>query len=139
LPAITAPHLHDPTIPDLALAAAAAPRHRPLSQSDEQQVLSIRGLVAEEDAQRFIADALHDIRVFMQEHDLSPAGPPFSIHHLRGDDLDIEAGWPTATRPLAGTSRIRRSRAPRICNSGSAAELTCSPPHRSQRTCLGGK
>ncbi len=84
-----------------------------MSQSDEQQVLSIRDLVPKEDAQRFIADALHDIRVFMQEHDLAPAGPPFSICRLRGDDLDLEAGWPTATKPLAGTSRIHSGSLPR--------------------------
>lgn len=84
-----------------------------MSQSDEQQVLSIRDLVAKEDAQWFIAAALHDIRVFMQEHALSPAGPPFSICRPRGDDLDIEAGWPTATKPLASTSRIHSGSLPR--------------------------
>lgn len=84
-----------------------------MSQRNEQQVLSIRHQVPREDAQRFIADALHDIRVFMEEHDVSAAGPPFSICRPRGDTLDIEAGWPTATKPLPGTSRIHSGSLPR--------------------------
>ena len=112
MPATTAPHPRAPT-PHLTPAAVPTPRHRPMSQSYEQPVLTIRDLVPKDEAQRFIADALHDIRVFMQEQALSPAGPPFSVCRPRGDDFDIEAGWPTARRPLAATSRIHSGALPR--------------------------
>jgi hypothetical protein len=68
-------------------------------------ILSIRASVPKSEAESFIADALHDIRTYLQEHDVSPAGPPFSICRPRGSEVDIEAGWPTA-RQLAGTRRI---------------------------------
>ena len=113
MPATTAPHRHGQTLPDPAPAAAPTPRRRPIARSDEQQVLSIRERVPHKDAQQFIADALHDIRIFMQEHDLSPAGPPFSICRPRRNDVDIEAGWPTATKPLPATSRIHSCSLPR--------------------------
>jgi hypothetical protein len=79
----------------------------------DQPVLSVRGSVPKAEAERFIADALRDIRVFMQEHDVAPAGPPFTICRPRGSCLDVEAGWPTAVKCLAGSSRIHAGLLPR--------------------------
>jgi hypothetical protein len=77
----------------------------------EQPILSIRATVPEPEADSFVAEALHDVRVYMQEHDVAPAGPPFSIRRQRGDEVDVEAGWPTAGL-LAGTSRIHSGLVP---------------------------
>ena len=44
-----------------------------------QPVLAKRGRVDADDSTRFIRDALADIRAYMHEHDLEPAGPPFAI------------------------------------------------------------
>ena len=93
-------------------ASPPAARPAPTPRPDEQPILSIRTSVAKGDAARFIAEALHDIRAFMQEHDIHPVGPPFSICVARGDDLEIEAGWPTTAR-LAGTTRIHAGLLPR--------------------------
>jgi hypothetical protein len=93
--------------------ASAAARHERIPQHDDQPILSIRDSVPEAEAEKFIADALHDIRVFMQEHDLRPAGPPFSLCRARGGNLDIEAGWPTAGQPHVGTSRVHGGSLPR--------------------------
>jgi hypothetical protein len=93
--------------------ARAAPGPGKPALNPDQQILSIRASVPKAEAGRFIGDALHDIRIFMQEHDVSPAGPPFSICRPRGSDLDIEAGWPTAGKPLASTSRIHSGTLPR--------------------------
>jgi hypothetical protein len=79
----------------------------------DQPVLSIRGSVPKAEAERFIAEALHDIRVFMQEHDVTPSGPPFSICRPRESGLDVEAGWPTAVKPVGGSSRIHAGSLPR--------------------------
>jgi hypothetical protein len=78
----------------------------------DQPVLSIRASVPETEAATFIADALHDVRVYMQEHHVQPAGPPFSICRARETQVDVEAGWPTAA-PLAGTGRIHGGALPR--------------------------
>jgi hypothetical protein len=94
-------------------AQAPAGRHRPTGRHDDQPILSIRGSVPRADAGRFIAEALRDIRVFMQEHHVSAAGPPFSICRPRGSDVDIEAGWPIGAQRLAGTSRIHAGTLPR--------------------------
>jgi hypothetical protein len=91
----------------------AAARQRYTLQSADQPVLSIRGSVPRAKADRFIAEALHDIRVFMREHDVTPAGPPFSICRSRGSSLDVEAGWPTAVKPPAGSTRIHVGSLPR--------------------------
>lgn len=77
----------------------------------EQPILSIRGTVPEPEADAFAAEALHDVRVYMQEHGVAPAGPPLSIRRQRGDEVDIDAGWPTASL-LAGTSRIHSGLVP---------------------------
>lgn len=78
----------------------------------EQPILSIRATVPALEADAFTEEALHDVRVYMQEHDVAPAGPPFAIRRQRGDDVDIEAGWPIAG-PLTGTSRIHSGLVPR--------------------------
>jgi hypothetical protein len=109
----TAPELDALTGIDRAPARTAPASHRPIAKTDEQPILSIRAAVAEKDAERFIADALHDIRVFMRQHDVLPDGPPFSISRPREGILDIEAGWPTATRPLVGAGRIHSGSVPR--------------------------
>lgn len=89
---------------------AAAVRRDP-ARAGDQTVLSIRATVARADCERFVAEALHDIRVYLQEHDVAPSGPPFSVSRPSGRDLDIEAGWPTA-QPLRGTSRIHAGALP---------------------------
>jgi hypothetical protein len=115
--ATTTPDLDALGGPELAQAAPAA-GHRPIARTDEQQVLSIRAEVPKEDAERFIAAALHDIRIFMQEHHVRPAGPPFSICRAREGTLDIEAGWPTASEQPLGTSRIHSGLVPRSLTGG---------------------
>jgi formate-dependent phosphoribosylglycinamide formyltransferase (GAR transformylase) len=80
---------------------------------DEQPILSIRASVPKADASTFVAEALRDIRAFMQEHHLRAAGPPFSICRGRADEVDVEAGWPVTSRPVAGTSRIHAGSLPR--------------------------
>lgn len=103
-----------PTRRELPFAPAArAARRESTLRAADQPILSIRASVPKAEAPRFIAGALHDIRVFMQEHAVAAAGPPFSICRPRGSDLDIEAGWPTTTEPLAGTSRIHNGTLPR--------------------------
>jgi hypothetical protein len=82
-----------------------AVRHSPGLGSGRQPILSIRATVDKADAGAFIAEALRDIRVYMQEHRVSPAGRPFSICRQRGSSVDVEAGWPTA-KLLTGTTRI---------------------------------
>ena len=88
-------------------------RDASISQTIDQPILSIRAAVPKEDAERFISDALHEIRVFMQESQISASGPPFSICRPRENELDIEAGWPTVSRPPAGTGRIHGGSVPR--------------------------
>jgi len=85
----------------------------PARRTDDQPILSTRAVVPRPDAEAFIAASLHDIRVFMQEHHIAAAGPPFSVCRPRGGDLDIEVGWPTATKALAGTGRIHAGSLPR--------------------------
>jgi hypothetical protein len=94
-------------------APAARPARRAsIRQADDQPILSIRASVPKEDSEKFIADALHDIRVFMQEHHVPAAGPPFSICRSHGSKVDVEAGWPTI-RTLVGTPRIHAGAIPR--------------------------
>ena len=101
--------------PILATAGGAlfpsvrARRHR---GAHDQPVLSIRASVPET-GRRFIADALHDVRIYMQEHRVQPAGPPFSIRRRTEREIDIEAGWPTTTQlPAPAASTAAPSRAP---------------------------
>jgi hypothetical protein len=75
--------------------ARPKPRHGPAARSG-QPVISKRGQVAADDASRFIRRALEDVRAYMREHDLEPAGPPFAIciPAARTGQVDVEAGWP---------------------------------------------
>ncbi len=114
MPTTTADKKAAPTATGPAAARTAPALGRELTpQSDDQPLLSIRASVPAADADTFIAAALHDIRVYLQEHHVTPAGPPFSICRRRGSMLDVEAGWPTA-KPLAGTGRIRSGALPRL-------------------------
>lgn len=70
-------------------------RHGPATRAG-QPVISRRGHVSADDSNRFIRQALEDIRAYMREHDLDPAGPPFAICTPTGRPglIDIETGWP---------------------------------------------
>lgn len=96
-------------------------RHARTARGD-QPILSVRGAVPETDAGAFIAEALHDIRAYMQEHHISSAGPPFSICRPRGSSVDVEAAWPTAGA-VAGTSRIHAGSIPRSLMAGHRAHV----------------
>jgi hypothetical protein len=85
---------------------------RSTERPHDQPVLSIRASVPESEAGEFVAGALHDIRVYLQEHHERPAGPPFSIRWPAGRAMDIEAGLPTEAR-LPGSGRIHGGALPR--------------------------
>jgi hypothetical protein len=76
-------------------------------------VLAIRARASEQDTARFVHDALEELHTFMRDHDLQPAGPPFTIVNRtpRPGTLDIEAGWPI-DHPAAGTGRIHHATLP---------------------------
>ena len=81
------------------------PRHRPATHAG-QPVITKRGQVTTDDSNRFIRHALKDIRAYMHEHDLDPAGPPFAICTPTAQPglTDIETGWPLdQTTQGAGT------------------------------------
>jgi hypothetical protein len=79
---------------------------------DNQPVLSIRASVPPNRAAQFVAEALHDVRAYMQEHHATAAGPPFSIcRRSGGADIDVEAGWPVVTA-VASTNRIHSGALP---------------------------
>ena len=75
--------------------ARPKPRHGPATRAG-QPVISKRGQVAADDSNRFIREALEDVRAYMHEHDLDPAGPPFAmcIPTAKPGLVDVEAGWP---------------------------------------------
>ena len=78
----------------------------------ELPVLSIRSRVHERDAAGFIAQALGDIRAYMQEHHAFPAGPPITISRTcNAEGIDVEAGWPVI-EPISGTNRIHSGALP---------------------------
>jgi hypothetical protein len=87
-------------------------RHLSPGRLDQQAILSVRACVREEEAEAFIANTLHDVRAYMQEHHVQPAGPPFSISRPRDGAIDIEAGWPIA-KAVPGTGRIHGGALPR--------------------------
>jgi hypothetical protein len=93
-------------------SAGRTVRHLFARRPEDQPVLSIRATISERDAESFIIDALRDVRVYMQERDIRPVGPPFSICRPRGNEVDIEAGWPLAA-PLSGRGRIHGGAIPR--------------------------
>jgi hypothetical protein len=88
-----------------------SPRHERDPSAADQPILSIRASVPGADACGFIADALRDVRAFMQEHRIRAAGAPFSICRPHGAAVDIEVGWPTAG-PATGTGRIHAGSLP---------------------------
>jgi hypothetical protein len=103
-------------------ALLVPPMHHELGRQEAagQPILSIRARVDENDAARFIRDALKDIHTYMQEHHIDPAGPPFSICQPAGQHvIDVEAGWPLE-RPVGGTGRI---------HGGSLPVMLLSSPH----------
>jgi hypothetical protein len=87
-------------------------RPRSARSLSDEPVLSIRARVPTDQASVFVTDALHAIRVYLQEHHVQPAGPPFSISRPSGAECDIEAGWPT-TVPVQGSGRIHGGALPR--------------------------
>ena len=70
-------------------------RHGPAARAG-QAVITKRGQVATADSNLFIRDALEDVRAYMHDHDLDPAGPPFAIctPASQAGLVDVEAGWP---------------------------------------------
>lgn len=73
-------------------------RHR------RQAVLAVRARTSESDAARFVHAALAEIHAFMKDHDVAPAGPPFTIVNRTGHagTIDVEAGWPVDRAVNAG-------------------------------------
>lgn len=108
---------------ELPMRAASPTAHESGRQSHDQPILSIRASVPRAEAEVFIAQALQDIRAFMQEHHVPAAGPPFSICRPRGGNLDIEAGWPTTGKPRAGTNRIHSGSLPRALTGPQLSEV----------------
>jgi hypothetical protein len=83
-----------------------------LDSAHERSVVTIRAHIRADAVADFVADALRDIRAYLQEHHLRPNGPPFSISRAHGgDELDVEAGWPIL-QPVPGTSRIHTGTLP---------------------------
>lgn len=107
--------------------AASRTLHLRSMPLDFQPILSIRASVPTADANEFIADALRDIRAYLEEHHISPAGPPFSICRPSGSSLDVEAGWPTE-RPCTGTSRIHAGAHPRSLTGPQSRPHPVEPP-----------
>ena len=85
------------------------PGLRPPSQ---QAVLSIRARVDKCDATTFVHESLESIYVYMREHDMHPAGPPFALCKSAGvRAIDVEAGWPL-DRSVDGAGRIHAGSVP---------------------------
>jgi hypothetical protein len=83
-----------------------------LDGAHERAVLTIRARVRAAAAHEFIAEALRDVRAYLEEHHARPIGPPFSICRACGrGELDVEAGWPI-TKPVPGTTRIHTGTLP---------------------------
>jgi len=91
------------------------------TQSRSQPVLAVRARTSELEAAAFVADALKEIHTFIHDHDLEPAGPPFTIVNqtARSGTLDIEAGWPI-DHPVPGTGRIHEATLPTTMTSHSS-------------------
>ena len=80
--------------------------HPPVSYGG-QPILAIRAHTSERRAAGFVHDALGELHSFIRDHDLQPAGPPFTIVNptAKPGTLDIEAVWPI-DRAAAGGGRI---------------------------------
>jgi hypothetical protein len=61
-----------------------------------QPALIKHGHVSADMLPAFIREALRDIRAYMHEHDLHPAGPPFATSTASSEPgkIDVETGWP---------------------------------------------
>jgi len=69
-------------------------------------VLSIRGSVEGLDTASFVEHAFETLHLYMQKHDVHPAGHPFAICRATTEGaLDIEVGWPLE-RYAAGSGQI---------------------------------
>jgi hypothetical protein len=98
----------------------------PLDGAHERAVVTIRARVRADASDDFIAEALRDIRAYLQEHHTRPIGPPFAICQPCGSgQLDVEAGWPIP-QPIPGTSRIHTGTVPTAL----ARSLTGDPANR---------
>lgn len=82
-------------------------RGHPRISSRGQPILAIRAHTSERRAAEFVHDALRELHSFIRDHDLKPAGPPFTIvnHTSEPGALDIEAVWPI-DQAAAGAGRI---------------------------------
>lgn len=81
-----------------ATTTAARPACRSASPTDSlQPVLTIRAKVPESAVPVFVSDALHRIRLYMGEHEVAIAAPPFTVTRPSSERgvVDAEAGWPT--------------------------------------------
>jgi hypothetical protein len=78
---------------------------RPFLHDAFQPVLTIRGCVEAPKVPAFIREALHEIRVYIEDQRVEVRGEPFSvIHSTSAAGVDVEAGWPVSES--AGTGRI---------------------------------
>jgi hypothetical protein len=82
-------------------------RGHPGTSYSGQPILAIREHTSERRASQFVHDALGELHAFIRDHDIHPAGPPFTIvnHTPKPGTLDIEAVWPI-DGPAAGAGRI---------------------------------
>jgi hypothetical protein len=96
------------------VAARTIRRHdRTRTRHPGQPVLAIRARTSERHAAHFVHAALEEIHAFIHDHDLQPAGPPFTIvtRTPRPGTVDVEAAWPI-DQPVAGTGRIHGATLP---------------------------
>ena len=97
------------------MATASRPTCRSRSATDSMQpVLTIRARVPESVLPIFVSVALHRIRLYMGEHDLAIAAPPFTVTRPSPERgvVDVEAGWPT-TSLAPGSGSIHGGMLPR--------------------------
>ena len=97
-----------------------------------QSVLAVRARTSERKAAAFVAEALKEIHTFLHDHDLQPAGPPFTIVNQTGrpGTIDIEAGWPI-DHPVAGTGRIHAATLPTTMTGHASRQEHSGSPGRS--------
>jgi hypothetical protein len=78
---------------------------RPFLRDAFQPVLTIRGCVEAREVPTFIREALHEIRVYIEDQAIEVRGEPFSvIHSTSPAGVDVEAGWPVSES--SGSGRI---------------------------------
>jgi hypothetical protein len=97
-----------------------------------QPVLAIRACTSDVNTAQFIRDALEELHGFLLDHDLQPAGRPFTlVKRTRAPGTrDIEVGWPV-DRPFAGTGRIHSGTLPAALTGRSGLPL----PDTSEQWC----